>query len=279
MLVSKEWVKDNLTEVRLVDCRFNLGNSKEGYELYKEDHIPGAVYADLEKNLSGVVSTHGGRHPLPHMPSFKGFLEGIGIDRETTVVAYDGGEGAFASRFSWLLQFLGHSKVYILNGGYKDWVQSGFPVDSLIPVIEKTNFAIDVKDEIYASYHDVVNVVNGKDTRSILIDSREAKRYRGEFEPIDRKAGHIPGAINKVWTEGLEKGFFKEPEKQKERFSDFDASQPIIVYCGSGVTAAPNYIALKHAGFENVKVYIGSFSDWISYDENPVAISKVEKES
>lgn len=278
MLVSQEWLKNNLHSVRIVDCRFNLSNREEGWKLYEEDHILGAVYAHLEKDLSGVVSKHGGRHPLPHVPSLKEFLENAGIDRQTTVVAYDGGEGAFAARFFWLLQFVGHENVYILNGGYKEWVRLGYAVDSLIPSMEKTNFDINIRDDIYASYTDVVNVVNGSDKTSILIDSREAKRYRGEFEPIDRKAGHIPGAVNKVWMDGMENGFFKDTEKQKERFKEWDCSQPIIIYCGSGVTAAPNYVSLKLAGFQNVKVYIGSYSDWISHDENPIAVINERQE-
>jgi thiosulfate/3-mercaptopyruvate sulfurtransferase len=277
ILVDKEWLKENIDHVRVVDCRFNLGNSDEGQQLYLQNHIPGAIYAHLEKDLSGDVSQHGGRHPLPDLKELTKFLEGQGINRETKVVAYDDGNGAFAARFWWLLSYVGHEHVAILNGGYKGWQESQYSVDSCIPSYETTQFTVSLRDEMIADMEDVKRIVSHSNDQTVLIDSREERRYIGEFEPIDRKAGHIPGAVNKVWTEGMDNGYFKEAGKQKERFSEWDPKQPIIVYCGSGVTAAPNYIALKQAGFEHVKLYLGSFSDWISYDENPVA--KTEKRS
>jgi len=274
LLVDQEWLKDHLEEVVVVDCRFNLGDINEGRRLYIDNHIPGAFYAHLEKDLSGSVTEHGGRHPLPEIESFKLFLEEHGINGKTKVVAYDGGEGAFASRFWWLLKYIGHDDVWILNGGYKAWMDKGFPVESTIPAFDKTTYTISLRNEIFASYEEVKKIVNDSQSDTFLIDSREERRYRGEFEPIDKKAGHIPGAVNKVWTEGLDNGFFKDREKQKVRFNEWDLTQPMIVYCGSGVTAAPNFVALKEAGFQHIKLYVGSFSDWISYDENPIATKK-----
>ena len=125
-----------------------------------------------------------------------------------------------------------------------------------------------------ASYEEVKEVVQQKKKSPILIDSRDERRYAGEVEPLDRIAGHIPGAVNKFWMEGLEQGSFKNSEEQKKRFSDLDQEDSIIVYCGSGVTATPNYIALKMAGYQNVKLYAGSYSDWVSYEENPVGTGK-----
>ncbi|MBB6445445.1 rhodanese-like domain-containing protein [Bacillus benzoevorans] len=275
-VVNKEWLAEQLNngQVKIVDCRFELGNPVKGEELYQESHIPGAFYFDLEKQLSGPVSEHGGRHPLPDVDQFRLEIEKAGIDHTKAVVAYDGGEGQFASRFCWLLSFLGHEKVYVLNEGFKGWVEAGYPTTNKVPEFEFAKFAVNIQTEMLASYDEVKKTVDYKKKSPILIDSRDKARYLGEVEPIDRIAGHIPGAINKNWTEGLEQGSFKNIDEQKKRFAELDPEEPVIVYCGSGVTAAPNYIALKMAGFKNVKLYAGSYSDWVSYDENPVAKGK-----
>jgi thiosulfate/3-mercaptopyruvate sulfurtransferase len=153
-------------------------------------------------------------------------------------------------------------------------MEAGYKTSKNIPENETTEFEVSIRKEMLASYEEVKEVVEQRKKSSILIDSREERRYIGEVEPIDRVAGHIPGAINKFWTEGLDQGSFKESEEQKNRFAELDTKNPVIVYCGSGVTAAPNYIALKMAGFENVKLYAGSYSDWVSYDQNPVEKGK-----
>jgi thiosulfate/3-mercaptopyruvate sulfurtransferase len=270
--VDLEWLKEHLGKkgVRIVDCRFKLGSPDEGRRLYEQGHIPGAVYFDLEKDLSGAVGEHGGRHPLPDLNQFKERLQDAGIGGETTVIAYDGIEGAFASRFWWLMKYVGHEKVYILNGGFSGWKKKGYPYDQSIPKFEKTSFNLSENKEMLASYVDVKDIgINGSRS-AVLIDSRESKRYKGIEEPIDRIAGHIPSAINKPWMDGLENGVFKPREEQEKRFAELDRNQPIIVYCGSGITATPNYIALKEAGYQNVKLYAGSYSDWVSYEENPV---------
>ncbi|WP_079509489.1 sulfurtransferase [Mesobacillus jeotgali] len=270
--VDLEWLKEHLgeKEIRIVDCRFKLGSPEEGRRQYQEGHIPGAVYFDLEKDLSGSVGEHGGRHPLPELNLLKEKLQDAGIGSETTVIAYDGIEGAFASRFWWLMKYVGHEKVYILNGGFTGWEKKGYPYNQSIPKFEKTSFTISENKEMLASYQDVRDTALNESGNNVLIDSRESKRYKGIEEPIDRIAGHIPTAINKPWMDGLENGAFKPREEQEKRFAELDRNQPIIVYCGSGITATPNYIALKEAGFKNVKLYAGSYSDWVSYKENPV---------
>lgn len=270
--VTKEWLANQLQnqQVKVVDCRFELGNPNKGKELYQEGHIPGAVYFDLEKQLSALVSEHGGRHPLPNIDFFKQEIEIAGIGNKETVVAYDGGEGQFASRFWWLLRYMGHENVYVLDEGYRGWVESGNPVTKEVPTPEPAHFIVDIQREMLASYEEVKDIVEHKKKSPILIDSRDKSRYLGEVEPIDRIPGHIPGAIHKFWGEGFEKGAFKSSKEQKERFSDLDKNEPLIVYCGSGVTATPNYIALKMAGYQNVKLYAGSYSDWVSYTDNPV---------
>lgn len=271
-IIENEWLLNQLDQpnIRVADCRFNLNSSEEGYQLYLKDHIPGAVYFDLGKDLSSPVSLHGGRHPLPNMEDFKETLQNAGISNETTVIAYDGGEGSFAGRLWWLLKYAGHENVFVLNGGYRGWKEADYPVETDVTEFTKSVFNIQLNDSIFASYQEVKKIVEGNSHESILIDSRENKRYLGIVEPIDKKAGHIPGAKNKVWTDCFENRLFKSAEEQAKRFSDLDKEREIIVYCGSGVTATPNFMALKAAGFKNVKLYAGSFSDWISYDENEI---------
>lgn len=276
LTVEKEWLKERLSDgdIRIADCRYNLGSSEEGFELYVKDHIPGAVYFHLGKDLSGPVSSHGGRHPLPEIEQFKQTLQNAGIHNRTTIIAYDGGQGSFAARLLWLLHYVGHKNVFVLNGGYKAWTEAGYPVDRAIPEFPKTDFEINMDEDIFASYEEVKKAVDGMKQETVIIDSRESQRYLGLVEPIDKKAGHIPGAINKVWLDGYENGSFKSGEEQAMRFSEIDKDKQIIVYCGSGVTATPNYMALKAAGYQHVKLYAGSFSDWISYDENVIETGK-----
>ncbi|WP_077213733.1 sulfurtransferase [Bacillus dakarensis] len=268
--IEKDWLLDRLNDsnVVIVDCRFQLSDPEKGKELYLKSHIKGANYLHMEDDLSGNVEKHGGRHPLPKPDDFKKILENAGISNDNMVVAYDGGEGSFAGRLWWLLKFAGHQHVYILNGGYKEWTEANYPIDDCIPTVRNTHYEMDLQSNMLASVEDVRSAVTSGD--HVIIDSREQKRYLGIEEPIDKKAGHIPTAVNYVWTDGFKDGKFKSAYEQERRFADIDKDAKIIVYCGSGITATPNYIALKEAGYENVKLYGGSFSDWISYDEHEV---------
>jgi thiosulfate/3-mercaptopyruvate sulfurtransferase len=271
-VLDQEWLVKHLHEkdIRVIDCRFSLSEPNKGSEVYLQSHLPGAVYFDLEKDLSKPASIHGGRHPLPDLDQFIPKLEKAGIDDRTTVVVYDNGEGAFASRFWWMLRYLGHEKVYVLNGGFKEWAEANNEITSEVPHFEKSNFTIQLQDKFVATIEDVKEAILNHQNSVVLIDSREEKRFLGIEEPIDKKAGHIPSAINKPWFEGLNSGLFKNEVEQQKRFEEIDHSKQIIVYCGSGVTASPNFLALKEAGYENVRLYVGSFSDWISYDENGI---------
>ncbi|MFE4893710.1 sulfurtransferase [Peribacillus butanolivorans] len=260
----------NSRDIRICDCRFQLGAPDVGYIEYEKEHIMGAVYFDLEKDLSGQVEKHGGRHPLPDLNALKEKLESNGITNETVLIAYDGGEGSFASRFVWLLSYLGHQKVFVLNGGFRAWKDAGYPLETNQSKYASADYNIDLNESVLASYQKVKEYTVKRPNDVVLIDSRESKRYQGIEEPIDKKAGHIPGAVNKVWTKVLENGYYKKSEELQLSFTDISRDKEIIVYCGSGVTASPNYIALKEAGFKDVKVYVGSFSDWISYFDNPI---------
>lgn len=275
-VVEADWLVQNLSSpnIRIIDCRFSLANPDEGQKLYESDHIPGSLYFDLEKDLSGPVKEHGGRHPLPDVELFTEKLAQAGISNSTTVIAYDNKEGAFAGRLWWLLNYMGHKNVYILNGGMQAWLEIGGPITAEIPAYELSHFVPDVNRSMAATYEEVKAFVREPSDATVLMDSREHKRFTGEIEPIDKKSGHIPGAINKVWTDGLVNGRFKDAQQQKLRFTELDEKKQYIVYCGSGITAIPNYLAMKSAGFKNVSLYPGSFSDWISYDDNKVDVLK-----
>ncbi|WP_456278633.1 sulfurtransferase [Bacillus sp. AK128] len=270
-LKSFDWVVEHLNDeqVRIIDCRFQLNDPNAGIEAYKESHLSNAVYLHLEKDLSGPVNTHGGRHPLPDSQQLSETLASLGIDKGTTVIAYDDQNGAMASRCWWLLQYLGHEKVYVMNGSFQSWKNQGLPLSSEVKEFQKREFQPNIQKHLLANVEDVQD--NLHTNASALIDSREEKRYKGEIEPIDKKAGHIPGALNYFWQENIASdGTWKHPKEHEERFKDLSKEQSVIVYCGSGVTACPNVLALKEAGYQDVKLYLGSWSDWITYEDNPV---------
>ncbi|MEX1030459.1 MAG: sulfurtransferase [Paenibacillaceae bacterium] len=271
-IVTMGWLAEKISDADMVivDCRFIMGQSDAGRIAYEQDHIPGAVYAHLEQDLSGPVREHGGRHPLPDMGPFSQWLGQLGIDKDTTVVAYDDQGGAMASRFWWMLCFLGHEHVYILETGFTQWKAAGYPVSAERHEPSAKHFIPSVKTRMLISVHDVRDKLGQPGI--VLLDSREQPRYLGLQEPIDPVAGHIPGAINSFWKISLNaNGLWKDAEEHATRFEYLNKEDEIIVYCGSGVTACPNVLALEEAGFPNVKLYLGSWSDWISYEGNPVA--------
>lgn len=271
-LVSIQWLEEHLADAHVVvlDCRFVLGQSQAGREAYLQDHIAGAFYCDLEQDLSAKVEAHGGRHPLPNLEELAAKFGGIGIDANTTVVAYDDQGGAMASRLWWLLQYMGHAQTFVLDSGYAQWKAAGHPTTAELPTATPATFALAVQPELVYHVEDVKRQMGQPGV--ILIDSREERRYLGLEEPIDPVAGHIPTAIHHFWKDSLtEAGTWKSAEEQRQRFAELNPESEIIVYCGSGVTATPNVLALREAGFQNVKLYAGSWSDWISYSENPIA--------
>jgi thiosulfate/3-mercaptopyruvate sulfurtransferase len=259
----------NNPEVVIVDARFQLNDSEAGKRAYKESHLPGAVYFDLEEDLSSKPAKHGGNHPLPDVAVFAEKLGQAGIDQDTTVVVYDKGNDMFAPRFWWDLYYMGHNQVYILDGGFDAWLKAGRPVSKEVLKKKLKTFIPYVRsDEIVNMERIRQNITSKKAT---LIDSRGYDRYLGKTEPMYKKAGHIPGAKNYFWMNVLDaNGNWKSNLELESHFAKLDKTKEIIVSCGSGVSATPNVIALKMAGFKDVKLYPGSFSDWISYDENEV---------
>ena len=277
-LISVERLKRRLENGQnntvVVDVRFKLDDEDAGRKMYLEGHLPGAVYLDLNRDLSGKVEKHGGTHPLPDFPTFIKKLENIGINHETTVVIYDEGNDMFAARLWWLLEAIGHERVYILEGGFKQWVEDGNEITSDIPNLEPKKFHAQFNEDKIV---DMKTVREKLETNAVLIDSRAENRYLGDFEPFYSKAGHIPGAKNFPWQAVLtEDGRWLKGEELQEHFSSLDKEEEVIVSCGSGVSACVNILALKAAGFKQVRLYPGSFSDWISYDENEIEIGEGE---
>ncbi|MFC9712559.1 sulfurtransferase [Paenibacillus sp. NPDC056933] len=271
-IVSMRWLLARMYEpdVVIADCRFLLGQPNAGREAYEAGHIPGAVYLDLEQDLSSPVSAHGGRHPLPDPAALASRLSKAGFGSNSRIIAYDDQGGMNASRLWWLLRYMGHEHVYVMDESFTAWQNAKFPVTTDVPVQIPSSFEWNLQPLLLASVEDVQQAsVSGS---AVLIDSRDARRYSGLEEPIDAKAGHIPGAVNYFWKDVLgPDGRWSGVDALEERFAKLDKDGEIIVYCGSGVSACPNVIALEEAGYTNVRLYSGSWSDWISYEENPVA--------
>lgn len=272
-IVSVDWLaeqmKENPENTVIVDVRFQLTDDEAGRKMYLDGHIPNAVYLDLNKDLSEKAAKHGGNHPLPDMDTFTAKIGHIGIHNDTTVVVYGQDNDMFAGRLWWLLRYVGHEKVYILDGGFDEWVSQGHEVSTDIPKLEAKTFKPNIREDEAVDIEQLKEKLDNKS--AILIDSRGKDRYLGKTEPLYAKAGHIPGAKNYFWKNVLdEEGKWKSKEALAENFKEVPKNKEIIVSCGSGVSATPNVLALKAAGFENVKLYPGSFSDWISYEENEV---------
>lgn len=308
-IVSNKWLLARLYEPEqtIVDCRFTLGQPEAGRAAYEQEHIPGAVHLDLKQDLSAEAGDHGGRHPLPEPEDFAARLAKLGIGNDTRVVAYDDEGGMNAARLWWMLRWLGHENVTVLDGGFSHWKQAGFPVDDKQAVRVPATFTPNVQPHLLTDVNEVQRIVGtlkaerivesvheemaaergevpvqdieipaAVDPRvfftPVLIDSRAHDRYLGQNETMDQVGGHIPGAVNFFWKDLLkEDGTYKNAEELAQHFEGIDRDAEIVVYCGSGVSACPNVLALEQAGFKSVRLYAGSWSDWISYGDNPIA--------
>lgn len=254
----------------IIDCRFSLMDPDVGSKEYLAGHIPGAQYAHLNNHLSGtIVPGRTGRHPLPKRSELIKTIRSFGINNQQLVVAYDGGNGAYGARLWWLLRWLGHDQVVVLDGGFKAWQDAGLDTSTTVAAPATSQF------KAAASLVQSIEAEAIPGAKIALTDAREPARYRGEVEPIDPVAGHIPGAQNLPFTENLNAdGFFKSAAALQSRFLEAALSQqsPTICYCGSGVTACHNILALVHAGFPEPILYPGSWSEWVTDPERPVAI-------
>ena len=266
-VVSCEWLFKHLDEpqVVIVDCRFSLAEPQLGRQQYQESHIKGAYYLDLNQDLSSPVGEHGGRHPLPNPIELADKLSAIGVNsQKTLVVAYDDSRLAFASRLWWLLRYLGHKQVAVLDGGFSAWKKAEYPVTNIIAETQEATFTPNLQPQMVV---DLSIVKSRKDSQEVaLVDSRERERYLGITEPIDKIAGHIPGAINYPWQQVTDSsGYILAQQQQRQRWLELENPKEIFVYCGSGVTACVNLLSLEMAGIHTGKLYAGSWSDWISY--------------
>lgn len=272
LLISPDWLRNHLNSpnIAIVDCRFSLMQPELGQQQYRTEHIPGAYYFDLNQDLSSRVGKHGGRHPLPNLNILAAKLTAIGVrstpaKERTLVIAYDDSRLAFASRLWWLLRYMGHDQVALLNGGFSAWKAAGYPVEQEIPPTKPGLFIANPRWDWVV---DIGTVKARKDRPEVvLVDSREAERYRGEREPIDPIAGHIPGAVSYPWQDVTQAdGTVRSIDQQQQRWKDIKPAKEVIVYCGSGVTACVNLLSLELAGISTGKLYAGSWSDWCSYE-------------
>ena len=255
----------------IVDCRFSLLDPSAGEQDYLTSHLPGAAYAHLERDLSEMAPNGDGRHPWPPADAITARLSRWGIDPSTQVVAYDGGDGAHAARLWFLLRMLGHEKVAVLDGGWSRWTSLGLPVSTAPRPPSATP---------YRAVYDLGRLCNAAqvqahlDAGGILLDARAASRFRGEEEPLDRVAGHVPGAVNRPYADNLANGQFKSAMQLAAEFRALlgeRTGSDVVAMCGSGVTACHNLLAMERAGLKGGRLYTGSWSGWISDPARPVA--------
>ncbi len=258
----------------VVDCRFTLGQPERGRRAYAAAHVPRAVYAHLEADLSGpIVSGRTGRHPLPPIGSFAARLCGWGVDERVQIVAYDDAGGAIAARLWWMVRWVGHDAVAVLDGGWPAWQAAGLPTSTGWSSRPPRRFSPRPRHDL-AVNADVVDRVR-RDAAWRLADARAATRYRGEDETIDPVAGHIPGALSLPYAGNLDpSGRFQPRNELRARFANALGHTPAertVFYCGSGVTAAHDVLAMVHAGLGEPRLYPGSWSEWITDPRRPVA--------
>ncbi len=274
-LISAEELQTRLGEPGLVivDCRFDLADPEAGARAYAAAHLPGAVHADLDRDLSDLGKRGAGRHPLPDAADFVAATRRLGICGDSFVVAYDSGSGAIAARLWWLLRATGHQTTAVLDGGFEGWQREGRPTthQTLAPAPGDFSGEYDASMMV-----DVDQVVAGlADNSLLLLDARAAERFSGEVEPLDKVAGHVPGALNRPFNDNLRGGFFLPREELAATFiaqlGDRSPSE-VAHMCGSGVTACHNLLAMEHAGLAGSRLYAPSWSGWISDPSRPTAV-------
>lgn len=246
----------------ILDCRYYLADITKGRKEYLQHHIPGAFYMDIGLDLSSpVIKGVTGRHPLPHPEILASTLRAAGMNNTSQVVVYDQSNGGYAARAWWLLKWLGHQNVALLNGGFESWKSNLLPPDNQWPAPRQGTFQFHLRDELTTTIDEIAK------RKERIIDSREYKRYTGESEPIDPIAGHIPGAVCIPYVDNTDKnGQWKSPDELRSKFEDVSSgmTNPVF-YCGSGVTACHNILAYKIATGEDARLYPGSWSEWINY--------------
>ncbi len=253
----------------IIDCRSDLTDRKKSRKLYELDHIPGAIFADLETDLSGeIIPSITGRHPLPSVEDFELTLQKWGVTTDHTIVVYDQLNSMFAARAWWLLKWAGLTNVKVLDGGYQTWQSEGGTTDSLIKQYPESQYKI----KTIGNWTVNAEILVSAPEQHLILDARTLNRYRGDLEPLDAKAGHIPGAINADFTKNLQSnGMFRPGNELAKRFLKVQEKQTVC-YCGSGVTACHNILAIVEAGYPMPKLYPGSWSEWITNPNRRIAI-------
>ena len=268
-LVSTQELSRHLGSWRIFDCRHDLARPELGEAQYREAHIPGALFASLDRDLSAPKTGRNGRHPLPDPEAFAAWLGRSGVGPSDTVVCYDAANGAMAARLWWLLRWVGHESVSVLDGGFAKWTREGRAVTGEVPSFAATEYPARVNEELAVS----VRTVQRRLGQQLLLDARAPARYRGEQEPIDPEAGRLPGAKNRFNMDNVNAdGTFKQPDELRRAFGDILGDrrpEETIHYCGSGVAACHNLLAMEIAGLRGAKLYAGSWSEWIADPERP----------
>jgi thiosulfate/3-mercaptopyruvate sulfurtransferase len=260
-------------EWRVFDCRHDLAHPELGEQQYIEGHIPGALFAHLDRDLSGATTGANGRHPLPEPKAFVSWVGKQGLQPADQVVCYDSGSGSSASRLWWMLRWVGHEAVAVLDGGLAKWQREGRPVTAEVPKFAPFAYPGRARTSMVA----YLSLVEKKFKKAVLLDARAPARYRGEHEPIDPVAGRIPGAKNRYINENLTaEGTFKSPEVLRSEFEAMLSGRnpgDVINYCGSGVAACHNALAMEIAGLAGSRVYPGSWSEWSRDPARPISRS------
>lgn len=256
----------------VVDCRFTLTAPAAGRAAYLAGHIPGARYAHLDDDLARRPGPGEGRHPLPERAAFAATLGRWGVGRDDMVVAYDEGSGAVAARLWWLLGWIGHERRAVLDGGYAAWLEAGLPVETEVPVVAPRR--CEPRAEAAVGVVATAEIPAALAAGDVLVDARAAPRYRGEQEPIDPRAGHVPGALNRPFSANVTRaGRFRPPEELRAELEQLLGGRPperLIAMCGSGVTACHLLLAMEVAGLPGGRLYAGSWSEWIRDPARPI---------
>ncbi|HTQ77213.1 MAG TPA: sulfurtransferase [Burkholderiales bacterium] len=260
-------------EWRVFDCRHDLARPDWGFEAYGKAHIPGAQFAHLDRDLSGPLTGGNGRHPLPDLKDFIAWMGERGLGPTDTVVCYDAGSGAMAARLWWMLRWAGHESAAVLDGGLAKWEREGRPLSADLPEPTATRYRGEPRKSLSVGLAALERGLR----KAVLLDARAPARYRGEQEPIDPVAGRIPGALNRFNHDNLQPdGTFKSPEELKADFLKVLGERPaakVIHYCGSGVAACHNVLAMEIAGLAGSRVYAGSWSEWCADPSRPISRS------
>jgi thiosulfate/3-mercaptopyruvate sulfurtransferase len=282
-LIEPQALREHLDDPRwvIIDCRFDLARPEWGARAFAAGHIPGALYADLDRDLSGPRTMLSGRHPLPEPALLAATLSRFGIDATVQVVGYDQGTGSFAARLWWLLRWLGHGQVAVLDGGFAAWERAGLPVSSTTEACVPRQFSARPDGRLLVSTAEVAAAVDSGAFRrgeAVLVDARSADRFAGENESIDPVAGHIPGARNHPFAGNLDgQGRFLAPAQLERAWQHTlrgSAPRQVIAMCGSGVTACHDLLALEVAGLSGARLYAGSWSEWIRDPAHAVALGR-----